>query len=284
MTAIALLSVAPVIEGSMSGEVAKAVAALDDFDVSYETNPMGTVIEADDAETLFAAAAAAHDVAVDGDRVSTVLKIDDNGSGPEGHDRRAEGRGRRRTPRSGGEAGALTGRGSRRRSVRWCHFSGGVASQAASTPTDPPAVASPAGFSTVRSTVVVRTTVASSPPPATSARNTTSSVVVSVSPPDRSVAESVSLVTASPRAVASARSNRTVRLPSIVSKSGGASDCAPSEPPTDATSPGVAPIGRREGLPVHLVDAGIAPHGERERHALDALGESVHDTFSVGER
>jgi uncharacterized protein (TIGR00106 family) len=76
MTAIALLSVAPVIEGSMAGEVAKAVAALDEFDVSYETNPMGTVIEADDAETLFAAAAAAH-AAVDGDRVSTVLKIDD---------------------------------------------------------------------------------------------------------------------------------------------------------------------------------------------------------------
>ena len=76
MTAIAMLSVAPVIEGSMAAEVAKAVAALDEFDVSYETNPMGTVIEADDAETLFAAAAAAHD-AVDGDRVSTVLKIDD---------------------------------------------------------------------------------------------------------------------------------------------------------------------------------------------------------------
>ncbi len=76
MTAIAMLSVAPVIEESMSSEVAKAVAALDEFDVSYETNPMGTVIEADDAETLFAAAAAAHD-AVDGDRVSTVLKIDD---------------------------------------------------------------------------------------------------------------------------------------------------------------------------------------------------------------
>ncbi|AZQ15254.1 MULTISPECIES: MTH1187 family thiamine-binding protein [Halorubrum] len=76
MTAIALLSVAPVIEGSMADEVAAAVAALDAFDVSYETNPMGTVIEADDAETLFAAAAAAHE-AVDGDRVSTVLKIDD---------------------------------------------------------------------------------------------------------------------------------------------------------------------------------------------------------------
>ena len=76
MTAIAMLSVAPVIEGSMAEEVAKAVAALDEFDVSYETNPMGTVIEADDAETLFAAAAAAHD-AVDGDRVSTFLKVDD---------------------------------------------------------------------------------------------------------------------------------------------------------------------------------------------------------------
>ena len=76
MTVIALLSVAPVIEGSMASEVAKAVDALDEFDVSYETNPMGTVIEADSADELFAAAQAAHE-AVDGDRVSTVLKIDD---------------------------------------------------------------------------------------------------------------------------------------------------------------------------------------------------------------
>ena len=76
MTVIALLSVAPVIEDSMADEVAKAVAALDDFDVSYETNPMGTVIEADSTGELFDAAQAAHE-AVDGDRVSTVLKIDD---------------------------------------------------------------------------------------------------------------------------------------------------------------------------------------------------------------
>ncbi|UIP01034.1 MTH1187 family thiamine-binding protein [Halobaculum sp. CBA1158] len=76
MTVIALLSVAPVVEGSMAGEVAKAVAALDDFDVAYETNPMGTVIEADDIEEVMAAATAAHR-AVDGDRVSTFLKIDD---------------------------------------------------------------------------------------------------------------------------------------------------------------------------------------------------------------
>ena len=89
MTVIALLSVAPVIEGSMSEEVAKAVAALDAFDVSYETNPMGTVIEADDADTLFAAAAAAHD-AVDGDRVSTVLKVDDKRTSDESADRKVD--------------------------------------------------------------------------------------------------------------------------------------------------------------------------------------------------
>ncbi|QZX99936.1 MTH1187 family thiamine-binding protein [Halobaculum rubrum] len=76
MTVIALLSVAPVVEGSMAGEVAKAVAALDEFDVEYETNPMGTVIEAAEIEELMAAVTAAHN-AVDGDRVSTFLKIDD---------------------------------------------------------------------------------------------------------------------------------------------------------------------------------------------------------------
>ncbi|USZ67579.1 MTH1187 family thiamine-binding protein [Halorussus salilacus] len=76
MTVIAFLSVAPVTEDSMASEVAKAVAALDDFDVSYETTPMGTTIEADSADELFAAAHAAHE-AVDGDRVSTFLKIDD---------------------------------------------------------------------------------------------------------------------------------------------------------------------------------------------------------------
>jgi len=60
----------------MAPEVAKAVAALDDFDVSYETNPMGTVIEAEDIDALLDAVAAAHG-AVDGDRVSTFLKVDD---------------------------------------------------------------------------------------------------------------------------------------------------------------------------------------------------------------
>lgn len=76
MTVIALLSVAPATEQSMAPDVADAVAALDEFDISYETNPMGTVIETDDIGTLLDAVEAAH-TAVDGDRVSTVLKIDD---------------------------------------------------------------------------------------------------------------------------------------------------------------------------------------------------------------
>ncbi|MEF8855554.1 MAG: MTH1187 family thiamine-binding protein [Haloarculaceae archaeon] len=76
MTAIAFLSVAPVIESSMASEVADAVAALEDYDVSYETTPMGTIVEADEAGEVFAAARAAHE-AVEADRVSTVLKLDD---------------------------------------------------------------------------------------------------------------------------------------------------------------------------------------------------------------
>jgi len=76
MTVVALLSVAPVKEGSMAEDVAQAIAALDSYDVAYETNPMGTVIEADDVDTLLDAVGAAHE-AVDAKRVSTFLKIDD---------------------------------------------------------------------------------------------------------------------------------------------------------------------------------------------------------------
>jgi uncharacterized protein (TIGR00106 family) len=76
MTVTAFLSVAPTIEESMAPEVAKAIDALEAFDVAYETTPMGTTIETDDIGELFAAAQAAHE-AVDADRVGTVLKIDD---------------------------------------------------------------------------------------------------------------------------------------------------------------------------------------------------------------
>ena len=75
MTVVAFLSVAPVTEDSMAPEVAKAIEALDGFDIAYETTPMGTVIEADDVDELFAAVQAAHE-AVEGDRVSTFLKVD----------------------------------------------------------------------------------------------------------------------------------------------------------------------------------------------------------------
>ncbi|MEF8863822.1 MAG: MTH1187 family thiamine-binding protein [Haloarculaceae archaeon] len=76
MTAIAELNVIPVRKGSMSGEIAKAVEALEAFDITYETTPMGTILEANDVHELFAAAEVAHE-AVDEDRVITTLKIDD---------------------------------------------------------------------------------------------------------------------------------------------------------------------------------------------------------------
>lgn len=76
MTVTAFLSVSPRVEGSMAPEIAKALEALEGFDIAYETTPMGTILEAEEAGTLFAAAEAAHE-AVDGDRVGTFLKIDD---------------------------------------------------------------------------------------------------------------------------------------------------------------------------------------------------------------
>jgi uncharacterized protein (TIGR00106 family) len=80
MTVIAALSVAPVGTVEMADEVAAAIDALENFDVEYETHPMETTIEADDIDTLFAAVQAAHE-AVDADRVSTFLKIDDTRTG-----------------------------------------------------------------------------------------------------------------------------------------------------------------------------------------------------------
>ena len=76
MTATGFLTVSPKVEGSMAPEIAKAVDALEEYDVEYETTPMGTVLEASAASELFAAAAAAHE-AVDSERVGTFLKIDD---------------------------------------------------------------------------------------------------------------------------------------------------------------------------------------------------------------
>jgi uncharacterized protein (TIGR00106 family) len=76
MTVIAALSVSPVGTEDMATQVSRAIDALEDHDVEYETHPMETTIEAEDLDTLLDAVAAAHR-AVDADRVSTFLKIDD---------------------------------------------------------------------------------------------------------------------------------------------------------------------------------------------------------------
>lgn len=76
MTVTAFLAVSPSVDGSMAPEIAKAIEALESYDVAYETTPMGTILEADDVGEVFAAAQAAHE-AVGGDRTGTVLKIDD---------------------------------------------------------------------------------------------------------------------------------------------------------------------------------------------------------------
>lgn len=76
MTVIAFFATYPVHEGSLAEDVAEAIEALEDYDVSYETNPMGTTVEADDVDELLAAVGAAHK-AIDGDRVETLVKIDD---------------------------------------------------------------------------------------------------------------------------------------------------------------------------------------------------------------
>lgn len=76
MTVFARLEVTPIVEDSQAAEIANAVAVLDEFEISYETTPMDTVIEGDSIEEVFAAAEAAHR-AVDTNRVLTSLEVDD---------------------------------------------------------------------------------------------------------------------------------------------------------------------------------------------------------------
>lgn len=77
MTVTAMLSVSPVDDHSVDfeAEIAKAIDALEAFDVRYRTHPMETTIEADDLEEVFAAAQAATE-ALDASRTLTSLKID----------------------------------------------------------------------------------------------------------------------------------------------------------------------------------------------------------------
>lgn len=77
MTVIARFEVIPVHEGSMTADIARAIDVLDRFDVAYETTPMGTILEANTLDEIFAAARAAHD-SIGGERVVTSLEIDDH--------------------------------------------------------------------------------------------------------------------------------------------------------------------------------------------------------------
>lgn len=77
MTVFGMLRITPVTEDDVTEEVAAAVDALEEHDVSYETNAMSTVVEADDLDALLAAVGDAHR-AVPGDHVNTLLQIDDD--------------------------------------------------------------------------------------------------------------------------------------------------------------------------------------------------------------
>jgi uncharacterized protein YqgV (UPF0045/DUF77 family) len=121
MSVIARLEVIPTREGNMSEAIASAVGALDRFDVSYETTPTDTVIEADDPAEVFAAAAAAHRSVAD-ERVITSLEVDEHRGRPQNRhervasveralgrpperERRGAGTGARQQAPTGSEAG-----------------------------------------------------------------------------------------------------------------------------------------------------------------------------------
>ncbi|MFC7214341.1 MTH1187 family thiamine-binding protein [Saliphagus sp. GCM10025334] len=76
MTVFALLRVSPITEDDITPDVAAAIDALEEFDVTYETTPMATTLEAEDVHELFAACAAAHE-AVDRAHVQTLVQVDD---------------------------------------------------------------------------------------------------------------------------------------------------------------------------------------------------------------
>lgn len=76
MTVIARFEVIPVRDGSLSDDIAQAIDALEEFDISYELTATDTVIEADDVEEVFDAIQAAH-TAVESDRIITSLELDD---------------------------------------------------------------------------------------------------------------------------------------------------------------------------------------------------------------
>ncbi|WP_433629365.1 MTH1187 family thiamine-binding protein [Halomicrococcus sp. NG-SE-24] len=76
MTVIARFEVIPVHDGSLSRDIAQAIEALDDFDISYELTATDTVIEAEDVDEVFDAVQTAHN-AVESDRIISSLEVDE---------------------------------------------------------------------------------------------------------------------------------------------------------------------------------------------------------------
>ncbi|WP_049999285.1 thiamine-binding protein [Halococcus sediminicola] len=75
MSIVATLSTMPVQDEGSTEEIATAIRTLDNYDVEYEVNPLGTIIEATDISEFFAAVQAAHQ-AIEADRVTTKIEID----------------------------------------------------------------------------------------------------------------------------------------------------------------------------------------------------------------
>jgi uncharacterized protein YqgV (UPF0045/DUF77 family) len=76
MTVFGLLRVTPITEDDITEDVAAAIDALEDADVTYETTPMATTLEADSVQDLFDACAAAHE-AVDRAHIQTLVQVDE---------------------------------------------------------------------------------------------------------------------------------------------------------------------------------------------------------------
>ncbi|MCT9094540.1 thiamine-binding protein [Haloarchaeobius sp. HME9146] len=77
MTVIARFEILPVGESHMSESIARALDALEETGVTYETTGMDTIVEAETAGEVFAALQAAHEAAADG-RLVTNIEIDDD--------------------------------------------------------------------------------------------------------------------------------------------------------------------------------------------------------------
>lgn len=77
MTVTAMLSVSPVDDDSVDfeAEIARAIDALEEYDVTYRTHPMETTIEGESLDEVFAASQAATE-ALEASRTLTSLKID----------------------------------------------------------------------------------------------------------------------------------------------------------------------------------------------------------------